>query len=147
MYNLWSQLYWKSEFTQTYEDTPYEQSTRGQSIQAPPARIATDHATQMGIDKKVQIKTLWPQNHDHYDLLTFLANAKEKVKGTIKLRARHTAVKWYVLARVQLYREDNEGNVVTTEPYFRSVSYGTLTPTELTDHHFKEAFHKVMAGL
>ena len=89
----------------------------GQSTPAPPARIVTDHATQTAINSKVQIKTLWPRNHDRYDLLSFLASAKEKVKGTIRLRARHTAVKWYVVARVQLYREDNEGNVVTIEPY------------------------------
>ena len=119
----------------------------GQSTPAPPARIVTDHATQTAINNKVQIKTLWPRNHDRYDLLSFLASAKEKVKGTIRLRARHTAVKWYVVARVQLYREDNEGNVVTIEPYIRSVTYRTLTPTELTDHHLNEAFQKVMAGL
>ena len=119
----------------------------GQSTPAPPARIVTDHATQTAINNMVQIKTLWPRNHDRYDLLSFLASAKEKVKGSIRLRARHTAVKWYVVARVQLYREDNEGNVVTIEPYFRSVTYRTLTPTELTDHHLNEAYQKVMAGL
>ena len=69
------------------------------------------------------------------------------MKGTIRLRARHSAIKWYVVARVQLYREDNEGNVVTTEPYFRNITYRTLTPTELKNHHLNEAFQKVMAGL
>ena len=69
------------------------------------------------------------------------------MKGTIRLGATHTAVKWYVLARVQLFQEDNEGNVVTTEPYFGSVTYRTLTLTALTDHHLNEAFQKVMTGL
>lgn len=121
------------------------QQRGGQSTSA--ARNVADRTTQTAMNNKVQIKTFWPRNLDRYDLLTFLANVKEKVKGTIRLRARHTAVKWYILARVQLYREDGEGRVHTVEPYFRSFTSRLLTPTELTETEINQACHKVMAGL
>lgn len=80
-------------------------------------RNVADRETQTAMNNKVQIKTFEAHNQDRYDLLTFLANIKQKVKGVIRLRARHSAVKWYLVARVQLYREDGNGNVHTVQPF------------------------------
>ena len=108
---------------------------------------AVDQGTQTAMNNKIQIKTFHAYKRDRYDLLTFLANIKPRVKGVIRLRARASAVKWYIVARVQLYREDQEGNVHTAEPYFRSVTNRLLTPTEFMEHDLNEAFQKVVAGL
>ena len=57
-------------------------------------------------------------------------------------------MKWYIVARVQLFREDQEGNVHTVVPFFRSIAYRLLTPDELADeHNLNEAFQKVVASL
>ena len=124
---------------------PHYQQRGGQSSTA--ARNITDGRIQSAINNKVQIKTFWPQKLERYDLLTFFANVKDKLKGKIRQRARHSAVKWYIVVRVELYREDAEGRTHTVEPYFRSCTQTVLTPTELTDKEIHQALHKVMASL
>ena len=62
-------------------------------------------STQTAINNRVQIKTFVPRGNNRYDLLTFMANIKEKVKRTIRLRARHSAVKWYIRGAIQKYTE------------------------------------------
>lgn len=116
------------------------------SINAPPSSVA-NRQTQTAMNNKVQIKTFMARHRDRYDLLSFLTNIKQKVKGVIRLRARDSAVKWYIVSRVQLYREDREGNIITVEPYFRSTTYRLLTPTEFVDHDLNEAFQKVVSSL
>lgn len=117
-----------------------------QSINAPPSSAA-NRQTQTAMNNKVQIKTFLARHRDRYDLLSILANIKQKVKGVIRLRARPSAVKWYIVSKVQLYREDGEGNIITVEPYFRSTTYRLLTPTEFVDHDLNEAFQKIVASL
>ena len=48
----------------------------GQFTPAPPGRNVADQATQIAMNNKLQIKTLWPRYHDRYDLLSFMANVK-----------------------------------------------------------------------
>ena len=82
-----------------------------------------------------------------YDLLNFLANTRDKVKRFLKQRTRNLAIKWYIVVRVQLYREDAEGNEQTVKPYFRSVTYRLLTEEQFHEHELNEAFQKAVAGL
>ena len=58
-----------------------------------------------------------------------------------------SVVKWYTVARVQLYRKGQEENEHTTEPYFKSVTNRLLTPNELLNHDLNEAFQKVVGSL
>ena len=112
------------------------------------SRHLVDPDRQRALNSRVQIKTFRAYNRDRYDLLTFLANIKRKVKRVLELRAKHSAVKWYVVARVQRFCEDQEGHVHTAVPFFRSIAYRLLTPSELTnDHDLNEAFQKVVASL
>ena len=112
------------------------------------ARLLADRNTQRALNNRIQIKTFRAYNRDRYDLLSFLANVRQKIKRVLKLRSRLTAVKWYLVARVQLVREDAAGNVHTVVPFFRSVVYQLLTPDELrNEHNLNEACQKIVASL
>ena len=111
------------------------------------APAAAGKVTQMAMKNKVKVKTFPAYKQDRYDLLTFLANVEQKVRRVLKLRTMSSAVKWYTVARVQLYREGQEENEHTTEPYFKSVTNRLLTPNELLNHDLNEAFQKVVGSL
>lgn len=92
-------------------------------------------------------RAFYPNDGDKHDLLTFLANVKPAVKTAIVTKLGQHAIKWNVVAHVELFRENNEGEIVTADPYFRSATYTTLTEDTFEESDLNEAFQKIYGGL
>lgn len=69
------------------------------------------------------------------------------MKRFIQKRSRSVAIKWYIVVKEVLYREDANGKEQTVEPFFRSITYRLLTADQFSDHELNEALQKVVAGL
>ena len=101
---------------------------------------------QKSLNGSVIDQTFLPYQESRQDLLVFLANVKGNVKTVIQKRLTQEAIKWYVVAQVELYREDGNGEIKTAVPYFRSLTYTSLTKETFSDTDLNEAFQKVYAN-
>ena len=62
-------------------------------------------------------------------------------------KVHHRAIKWYIVAQVELTREDREGEIQTVQPFFRSTTYSLLTADTFEIHDLNEALQKLVIGL
>ena len=99
------------------------------------------------LNDNVEIHTLYPVGIDKLDLIKFLANTRPVIEKYLLSKVRQQAIKWYIVAQVELTREDRDGNEVTVVPYFRSVTYTLLTEDTFENHDLNQALQKLALGL
>ena len=68
-------------------------------------------------------------------------------KKYLLAKVHHRAIKWYIVAQVELTREDREGEIQTVQPFFRSTTYSLLTADTFEIHDLNEALQKLVIGL
>ena len=88
-----------------------------------PNTVQTGGLTQSAINGTAKVTVLRPVREDKYDLVKFLSNARPVVEKYLSERARQRSIKWYLVAQVELTREDGDGNVHVAEPFFRSITH------------------------
>lgn len=102
-----------------------------------------DTSTSNALDDSVHVLNVFPRDEDKYDLLTFFANIREEIKYHLVGRCEKVKhVKWYLNVQVKFVRETNEGEVDTSQPYFKSKTYILLSKDDVSDHDINEAYQK-----
>lgn len=104
-------------------------------------------ASESALNGTAETKTLRPVGNDKFDLVSFLASARGAVEKYLLAKARRHAIKWYIVAQVELSRETAEGEVRTVEPFFRSITNTLLTPDNFESHDLNAALQKIVIGL
>ena len=104
-------------------------------------------ASESALNGTAETKTLRPVGNDKFDLVSFLASARGAVEKYLVAKARLRAIKWYLVAQVELSRETAEGEVRTVEPFFRSITNTLLTPDNFESHDLNAALQKIVIGL
>ena len=114
---------------------------------------AYTHRPQIGgqsrsaINGAAEVKTLRPIGEDKYDLVKFLSGVRPVTEEYLLSKVRRRAIKWYIVAQVELTRENREGEMQTVQPFFRSVTYSLLTADTFEIHDLNEALQKLVIGL
>ena len=128
--------------------------TGGDMIHTPPKRAheATKnekpqkkrfHFRKNALNGTVNQTSIIPEANEKYDMLQFLANAKEDIENELLLqREKQRNIKWYINVRVEMIRDIDDGNQEKAHPHFRSKNYISL-PNENNDHNINEAFQSV----
>ena len=107
----------------------------------------TGSLTQSAINGTAKVTVLHPAREDKYDLVKFLSNARPVVEKYLSERERQRSIKWYLVAQVELTREDGDGNVRVAEPFYRSVTYTLLSEATFEMHGLNTALQKLVIGL
>ena len=109
--------------------------------------VQTGGQRRSAMNGNVEIRTIHPTGIDKFDLLKFLANVRPAIERYLLSKVRKQAIKWYIVAQVELSREDAEREIRTVGPYFRSVTYTLLTSDTFESHDLNQALQKVVIGL
>ena len=104
-------------------------------------------ASQSALNGVAEVKTLRPVGSDRFDLVNFLAGARPAVEKYLLSKVRRNAIKWYIVAQVELMRETAEGEMRTVQPFFRSVNYTLLTAENFDPSDLNSALQKLVIGL
>ena len=99
------------------------------------------------INGTAEVKTLRPVGEDKYDLVKFLSSVRADTEKYLLAKVHHRAIKWYIVAQVELTREDREGEIRTVQPFFRSTTYSLLTADTFEIHDLNEALQKLVIGI
>ena len=111
--------------------------------QLPAEGVQEDEA----IDRGVVNGTIYPKENERYDLLVFFANVRSQIRRNIERRAREMGgIKWNLCVQVEMQRDDG-GNVTISSPYFRSLTYKTLSYDDFDEHDLNESLQKIFASL
>lgn len=82
-----------------------------------------------------------------YDLLLFFANSRGAIRGFWKSQLQKHGIKCYLSTQVEMYKETPDEAILTNKPYFRSLTYATLSSETLSEHELNESFQKMSASL
>ena len=104
-------------------------------------------ATESSLNGTAEVKTLRPEGQDRFDLVAFLARAKTAIEKYLLSKVRKNAIKWYIVAQVELSRETADGEIRTVQPFFRSINYTLLTVDNFESHDLNAALQKIVIGL
>jgi hypothetical protein len=139
--------------TLPYREPPTESPDEDADPQKAPLDVDDDDAMptparESALGNTVQDHTLRPSASDQYDMLTFFARVKRQVEDILQSRLRGHGIKWYLSTQLELYRENDEGQVIATaQPHFRGRTYATLNADTLSDHDVNEGFQKMAQSL
>ena len=136
-------------------ETIFTCSTCGRSFSTPRELIGHNesHRPQTGgqsrtaVNGAAEINTLKPVGIDKFDLVKFLANIRPAIEKHLLAKVRQRAIKWYIVAQVELVREERDREVQTVEPFFRSVAYTLLSEETFESHDLNQALQKLVVGL
>ena len=104
-------------------------------------------ASQTAFNGAAEVKTLRPVGTDKFDLVNFLSSARPAIEKYLLSKVRRHALKWYIVAQVELTRETAEGEIRTAQPFFRSVAYTLLTADNFDQTDLNSALQKLVVGL
>ena len=107
----------KSAHSKNYKE--FICSTCGQSYSTPRELIRHNesHRPQTGRESRTavngatEVRTLRLVGIDRFDLVKFLASIRPLIEKHLLAKVRQNAIKWYVVAQVELVREDIDGEV------------------------------------
>ena len=130
-------------------------STCNQSFSTPRELIHHNesHRQQTGgqirsaINGATEICTLRPVGIDRFDLVNFLAYVRPAIEKHLMAKVRQNCIKWYIVAEVELVREDRDGEVHTVEPFVRSFTYTLRSEETFESHNLNQALQKLVVGL
>ena len=91
--------------------------------------------------------TLRPVGIDRFDVVKFLANVRPAIEKHILAKVRQNGIKCYVVAEVELLREDREWEVHTLEPLLRSFTYTLLREETFESRDLNQVLQKLVVGL
>ena len=99
------------------------------------------------INDAAEIRSLHPTGIDRFDLVKFLSSVKSSIEKYLFAKVQHHSIKWYLVSQVELTRENQNGEIQTAEPYFRSLTYTFLTKEDFEMHDLNHALQKIVIGL
>ena len=79
---------------------------------------------------------------DGFDLVKYLANVRHAIERHLLTKVRQKAIKWYIVAQVEIAREDRDGEVQTVD-----VTYTLLSEETFESHDLNQALQKLVVGL
>ena len=110
-------------------------------------RQQTGGQIRSAINGATEIRTLRLVGIDRFDLVKFLANVRPGIEKHLLAKVRQNGIKWYVVAEVELVREDRDGEVYTVEPFFRSFTYRLLSEETFKSPNLNHVLQKLVVGL
>lgn len=75
-------------------------------------RPQTGGEIQTAVNGATEIRTLRSVGIDRFDLVKFLASVRTAIERHLLAKVRQNAIKWYVVAQVDLVREDSDGEFI-----------------------------------
>jgi len=96
----------------------------------------------------VKNRYIRPTGHERYDLLTFFGNIKDEIIKFLLERVQQLkGIKWNLCVQVEMQRDEDEENVSSSSPYFRSLTYKLLSAEDFNEHDINSALQKIFASL
>ena len=111
------------------------------------ARKEIEVSQESALNDGVKNRIIFPENEDVYDLLSFCANSREAIRDFLQSQLKEHGIKWYLSSQVEIYKETPDEAILTDKPYFRILTYATLSSETLSEHELNESFQKMSASL
>ncbi len=147
--NLCGSRFARSDELQRHENTCGNRGSSGKNKKSPTDEQfgGADNATR-ALNGAVEDKVFYPRDAaSRNDLLQLLAQSQQPVITYLKSKLRVRAIKWYVVVQVEFSKQNNDGEEITSTPYFRSNTFTGFTDDTFNVSDVHEAFQKVYGAM